>query len=209
MSSEASSGGGSKQDPLADVPTECYDVLRHPRRLRLLEVLGTYRTRLTLEELTTELVERESLEVSTGQARHDVRVSLVHNHLPRLAEYDIVEWDAETGAELVDDPPVHPADLAALLEMCDGEDGTRLLEALVHPVRMRIVSVLSAHEGAVSVDRVASTIADSDVGPSDPDRAAVSLHHSHLPRLADAGVLEYDTDAGIVSRPARPVPVRE
>lgn len=209
MSSHAHFGGDRNRDPLEAVPTECYDAFRHPRRIRVLEVLGTHRTRRSLSALTTEIVDSEGVETSTGEARYDVRTSLVHNHLPRLAEHGMIEFDVETGAELVDGPPVHPADLAALLEMCDGEDGTRLLEALVHPVRMRIVSVLSAHEGAVSVDRVASTIADSDVGPSDPDRAAVSLHHSHLPRLADAGVLEYDTDAGIVSRPARPVPVRE
>ncbi len=199
MSSEASSGGGSKQDPLADVPTECYDVLRHPRRLRLLEVLGTYRTRLTLEELTTELVERESLEVSTGQARHDVRVSLVHNHLPRLAEYDIVEWDAETGAELVDDPPVHPADLAGLLALCEGDRGQELLDAIVHPVRMPIVSVLSDHKRPLSVEQLASELVahDTDV---DAERATLSLYHSHLPMLADVGVLEFDHESGLIVR---------
>ena len=199
MSSEASSGGGSKQDPLADVPTECYDVLRHPRRLRLLEVLGTYRTRLTLEELTTELVERESLEVSTGQARHDVRVSLVHNHLPRLAEYDILEWDAETGAELVDEPPVHPADLAGLLALCESNHGQELLDAIVHPVRMPIVSILSDHKRPLSVEQLASELVahDTDV---DAERATLSLYHSHLPMLADVGVLEFDHESGLIVR---------
>ncbi|WP_440770027.1 DUF7344 domain-containing protein [Natronorubrum sp. DTA28] len=199
MSSEASFGGGSERDPLADVPTECYDVLRHPRRLRLLEVLGTYRTRLTLEELTTELVERESLEVSTGQARHDVRVSLVHNHLPRLAEYDILEWDAETGAELVDEPPVHPADLAGLLALCDGDRGQELLDALVHPVRMPVVSVLSDHKRPLSVEQLASELVAHGVD-IDPEQARVSLYHSHLPTLADIGVLEFDHDSGLVVR---------
>lgn len=199
MSSEASFGGGSKRDPLADVPTECYDVLRHPRRLRLLEVLGTYRTRLSLEELTAELVERESLDVSTGQARHDVRVSLVHNHLPRLAEYDIVEWDAESGAELVDEPPVHPADLAGLLALCAGDRGWELLDAIVHPVRMPIVSVLSDHKRPLSVEQLASELVAYDVDV-DAERATVSLYHSHLPMLADAGVLEFDHESGLIVR---------
>ncbi|WP_436347270.1 DUF7344 domain-containing protein [Natronorubrum sp. FCH18a] len=203
MSSEASFGGDSKRDPLADVPTECYDVLRHPRRLRVLEVLGTYRTRLSLQKLTTEIVERESLDVPTGQARHDVRVSLVHNHLPRLAEYDILEWDAETGAELVDEPPVHPADLAGLLALCEGDRGEDLLEAIVHPVRMPVVSILSEHKRPLSVEQLASELVAHGVDVADPDSAKISLYHVHLPMLADVGVLEFDHESGLVIRRAQ------
>lgn len=201
MSSEASFGGDSERDPLADVPTECYDVLRHPRRLRILEVLGTYRARLSLATLTTEIVERETVDVSNGQARHDVRVSLVHNHLPRLAEYDIVEFDTETGVELVDESPVHPADLSELLALCDGAGGHELLEAIVHPVRMRVVSVLSEHDRPLSVEQLASRLVACDgTTLSDPERAKISLYHAHLPVLADVGVIEFDHESGLVVR---------
>ena len=205
MSSEAHLGGDSERDPLENIPTECYDVLRHPRRLRVLAVLGTRRTRLSLMDLTTEIVEGEDRDVSTGQARHDVRISLVHNHLPRLAEYDLVEWDVDAGVELVGEPPVHPADISALLDLCDGEDDDRLLEALVHPVRMRVVSFLSERDRTVSIDTLASELAGRDGVPSDPDRAKLSLHHAHLPMLADAGILEFDHEAGLVA-PRQHVP---
>ena len=199
MSSEASLGGDSGRDPLTDIPAECYDVLRHPRRLRILEILGSHRTRLSLTELTTEIVESEGVSAANGKARHEVRVSLVHNHLPRLADYDIVDWDAETGAELVDEPPVHPADLSVLLDRCDGDDGRELLEAIVHPVRMRVVSTVSEHGRPLSVDRLASTLVDRGVDSlSDPERAKISLYHAHLPMLADAGVLEFDHESGLV-----------
>lgn len=210
MSSEAHFGGGSKRDPLEDVPAECYDVLRHPRRIRVLEVLGTHRTRLSLAELTTAIIERESLDVSNGQARHEIRISLVHNHLPRLAEYDLVDWDADTGAEIVDESPIHPADLSALLELCGGENGQELLEALVHPVRMRAVSILSAHDRPLSVEQLASELAARDVGTlSDPERAKIALYHAHLPMLADVGVLEFDHESGLVTRREQPMSISQ
>ena len=31
-----------------------------------------------------------------------------------------------------------------------------------------------------------------DPGDSDPDRVAIRLHHSSLPKLADAGIVDYD-----------------
>lgn len=209
MSSHAHFGGDRDRDPLDAVPTECYDALRHPRRIRVLEVLGTHRTRLPLETLTTEIVDREDPDGPTGRARYEIRTDLAHDHLPRLADHGIVDWDAETGAELVDDPPVHPADLSALLELCAADDCRRLLDALVHPVRMRIVSLFSDHDRALSVEQLASKLAECDVGPTDPDRAAIALSHSHLPRLADADVLEFDPDAGLVARPERPIPIHE
>lgn len=203
MSSKASIGGDSERDPLTDVPEECYDVLRHPRRIRILATLGARRTRLSLMELTTTIVENEDLDVPTGKARHDVRISLVHNHLPRLAEYGLVEFDAETGAELVDEPPVHPADLAGLLELCEGPEGERMLEAIVHPVRMRVLGMLSGVEHTVSVEQLASALVASDVGADDRERAKISLYHAHLPVLADAGALEFDADANLVTRGER------
>ena len=199
MSSEASIGGDRERDRLSNVPAELYDVLRHPRRIRILAILGTYRARLSLAALTTEIVEGEDPDAPTGQARHEVRISLLHNHLPRLAECDLVEFDTETGVELVDEPPVHPADLEDLLELCDGPDGHRTLEALVHPVRMRIVAMLSGYEHTVSVEQLASKLAARDVGPDDPERAKISLYHAHLPALADVGALEFDADAGLVA----------
>lgn len=202
MSSEAYLGGDSERDPLENVPAECYDALRHPRRLRVLAVLGRRRTRVSLTELTTAIVDGEGRDVSDGKARHEVRVSLVHNHLPRLADYDLVAFDTDTGAELVDEPPVHPADLSALLSLCEHEDGREMLETLVDPVRMRVVSVLSEHE-AISVDRLASKLAGRDGVPEDPERTKLSLHHSHLPRLADAGLLAFDPEAGLVARRER------
>lgn len=198
MSSDPHFGGDSSWESLKNVPATCYEVLRNPRRLRLLEVLGSHDRRLSLEELTSELVARNAPRASNGQARHDIRVSLVHNHLPRLAEYDIVDWDIDRGAELVDSFPVEPTELATLLESCEAEDSTAALETLVHPVRLPLCSILAESNRQRSIDRLAAELAACGVA-ADADRAAIELHHSHLPALDDAGLLEYDADAKLVT----------
>ncbi|OLZ41750.1 hypothetical protein A6E15_12480 [Natrinema saccharevitans] len=199
MSSDAHLGGDDVSHPLATVPTECYEVLRHPRRLRVLEILGSHETRLSLSELTTELLERAATD-DTDRGRREVRVSLVHNHLPRLADYDVLEWDGD-GVALVDESPVHPADLTVLLDLCGDGDGAELLETLVDPVRMRLLSVLADGDRPQSVEQLAGRLATPDGGPfADPDRAAIALHHSHFPAMAAVGVLNYDPESGLVTR---------
>lgn len=208
MSSDYHFGGGSEPDPLRNVPTECYDVFRHPRRLRILEILGTYRTRLSLTELTTEIIDREEPDVPAGQARYEIRTNLVHNHLPRLADHGIVTFDTESGVELADQPPVHPTELSGLLELCNSEACEDLLEAIVHPVRLRIVSMIAETNRPLSLERLAAELVDCDAGSfSDPERAAISLHHTHLPMLADVGVLEFDADSGQIVPDERPMSI--
>lgn len=206
MSSDAHFGGDSTREPLEDVPAECYEALRHPHRLHLLKVLDSHDSPLTLPELTTAVVERAALDVSEGQARHDVRLSLVHNHLPRLAEYDIVDWDGETAA-LEEEPSIHPDDLAPLLETCNAENGDRLLETLVHPVRIRLCSILEERTGTVSLEQLASDLTACESGPlADADQAKVALHHTHLPAMADVGAIEYDVNSGLVRRSEQALP---
>lgn len=49
--------------------------------------------------------------------------------------------------------------------------------------------------------RVAAELSDAPETVDDDDRRRVllALHHNHLPKLADHGLLEYDLDAGIVT----------
>lgn len=61
--------------------------------------------------------------------------------------------------------------------------------------RSRLVSALACREPAVSLDTLAGAVADRESSsPTDElvYEIAVTLHHAHLPRLADADVVEYD-----------------
>jgi DNA-binding transcriptional ArsR family regulator len=195
MSSDAHFGGDDAADRLATVPTECYEALRHPRRLRILEVLGRRTARLSLAELTTALVEGD---VPDGRTREDVRIALVHDHLPRLVDHGIVDR-TDDGVALADDPPVDPDDLSRLLDLCADEDAAALLETVVDPVRLRLLAALGGTDRPLSIDRLASRLGE-DGSFDDAERARLALHHSHLPALADVGVLDYDRESGLVAR---------
>ncbi|TYL40087.1 hypothetical protein CV102_00455 [Natronococcus pandeyae] len=204
MSSDVQIGGDGTRGSLSEIPAEWYETLRHPRRIRLLEVLRSGESPFTLTELTGAVARQEADDEADGQLYHEVRISLVHNHLPRLAEYGILEWDDET-VVLEDDTPLPLRDLSRLLERCDAQD--RLLEVLVHPVRTQLYSILRERERPVSVDRLASELATREAGSlSDPEEARISLHHSHLPAMDDVGALEFDRESGTVRRSDRSTP---
>ena len=84
--------------------TDCTALLTHPRRRTLLTHLNDGEQR-TIETLVTQISETEETagaeddQYSTASAenREQIHVSLVHNHLPRLADNDCVEYDAVTG----------------------------------------------------------------------------------------------------------------
>ncbi|ELY44685.1 DUF7344 domain-containing protein [Natronorubrum sulfidifaciens] len=206
MSSDVHSSGDNEQGSLENIPAEWYDAFSHPRRVRLLAILGASRTQLSVTELTTAIVENEPFDGSTAHARRDVQTSLRHNHLPRLADHGIITWDGETGVELVAELPVARTTLTSLLELCERENCGRLLEALVHPTRLRLCTMVTDHDRPLSVETLASRLVSHDAAsPSDPERATLSLYHTHLPLLADAGLLEFDPEAGVVTGHA-PVP---
>lgn len=77
-----------------------------------------------------------------------------------------------------------------------------LLELLADPQRRTVLRHLR-ETGECDVAELIEAIA-TDGGttashrPSHETVSAVELHHSHLPRLADAGIVEYDRTAGVV-----------
>ncbi|WP_290812156.1 hypothetical protein [Halovivax sp.] len=88
-------------------------LLADSRRRRLLAHLRRHR-QSSLAECVRAIVEREGKRsLADDGARERVAISLVHDHLPRLADYDIVEYDAEARTVSVGDAF---DDLAAALE---------------------------------------------------------------------------------------------
>ena len=58
-------------------------------------------------------------------------------------------------------------------------------------IRRHVLGCLDETSGTVELSELAAELADStDEGSA--DRVAVMLHHNHLPKLADLGLLEYD-----------------
>ncbi|WP_293027347.1 hypothetical protein [Natronococcus sp.] len=197
MSSDARTSDDGSQGGLAAVSREWYDALRHPRRIHLLAALEN--GSCTLEDLADAIAARESAD------REEIRIELVHNHLPRLADHGILEWDGET-ASLPIERSLPVADLSRLLEDRNRADG-RTLETLVHPVRTQLYAMLAELDRPVSVDTLAAELIERDVDSlSEGSEARLALYHVHLPAMADVGAIEFDPRSGMVRGPNRSTP---
>ncbi|WP_164471759.1 ArsR/SmtB family transcription factor [Halosimplex salinum] len=86
----------------------------------------------------------------------------------------------------------------------DTEEVSHLFQVLSHPHRRVVVYYLREHETA-SFATLAETVtgwieAGPGRGESMTDRnVRATLHHAHLPALAEAGLVRYDTDSGTVT----------
>lgn len=89
------------------------------------------------------------------------------------------------------------ADVPPTMSVCD---------ALAHPRRRRVIRLLREPDAPVSLDDLAVRVVTDERGiePAhvDPDAAApvrTALYHFHLPKLRDAGAVEFEPGRGTVS----------
>lgn len=82
--------GGKRQD-------ELFGVLSHPHRRFTLQYLQTTDALLPVTELATELEAWEGQRTAPDNLVSDengIEISLVHHHLPKMAEAELVRYDA-------------------------------------------------------------------------------------------------------------------
>lgn len=87
----------------------------------------------------------------------------------------------------------------------DGRDD--LFALLTHRRRRRVLAVLRDAEEPSTLEEVAAELARrsrGDPGREHLERVRLSLHHWHLPKLAAAGVVDYDPGERTVSLSERP-----
>lgn len=78
------------------------------------------------------------------------------------------------------------------------------LSLLSHPHRRGALECLDRASGGVDVEAFADCVVrevadDADEADDERRQVLLALHHNHLPRLEDHGVLEYDPESGIVT----------
>ncbi|WP_423998833.1 DUF7344 domain-containing protein [Haloarcula salina] len=81
-------------------------------------------------------------------------------------------------------------------------DWSVVFETLANEERRAVLRILTADQGTISVDDVARRLA---VDPDDEKavhRARVQLHHIHLPKLNEAGLIVWSRDQGTVRETA-------
>ncbi|WP_254536245.1 DUF7344 domain-containing protein [Halomarina litorea] len=75
----------------------------------------------------------------------------------------------------------------------DADDVYRLL---ADEQRRALLAVLLERDGEMTLDDLRSRLADR---VSDERNAGIRLHHVHLPKLEDAGLLTYDPETHVVT----------
>lgn len=60
--------------------------------------------------------------------------------------------------------------------------------------RTALQYLIANGDTAVEIDRLAADIARKEATGTPRDEFAIELHHHHLPKLSEAGLLEYDAE---------------
>ena len=183
------------------LPLDVMGELFSDRRRRLAFAVVQERSgSISASALATEVATREYDELQEtvpGRIHRQVLVSLVHCHLPKLDEAGVIEYDADerrvTGTDRVTGPT--PAD-------ADAEP----TKVLTHERQRAVLSILDdSSESACLLSELADRVAEREravdaqrIDAEVRTRIEVSLHHKHLPKLADAELLVYDAEDGTV-----------
>lgn len=81
--------------------------------------------------------------------------------------------------------------------MSTGNREQALTEVVLNPVRRRVLRTLTEQEPPIHVQEVAAGITESPEGFD--DSIVALLHHVHVPKLADIGLVEYDSTENLIT----------
>lgn len=167
---------------------------------------------MTVRDLAVRLAADEAGTALTDVAEEDhrpIRVDLYHRCLPKLEALGWIDRRPE-GVVAVGGPSL-AVERASFLE---GRDADRPAEGrtdarpapeamdalLARPRRRVLVSILAERGRRLSLAELATELAERDRASRTPERdedetsVRRTLHHVDLPRLAEAGLIEYDHD---------------
>ncbi|MFD1647685.1 DUF7344 domain-containing protein [Haloarchaeobius litoreus] len=80
----------------------------------------------------------------------------------------------------------------------------KTFDLLTHPSRRYVLYLLTTESEVMDIETLAAALANWDEGQSPVDESdnsasiEVALHHTHLPKLAEADLITYDVDTGII-----------
>lgn len=72
-------------------------------------------------------------------------------------------------------------------------DWDRIYQAMAQPVRRAVVEAVLEGGKKASIDDIVAQLCDDDADEQTVTRVASSLHHVHLPVLAEVGLVTYDS----------------
>ncbi|WP_247731423.1 DUF7344 domain-containing protein [Halovivax limisalsi] len=129
--------------------------------------------------------------------RRRYRIRLHHVDLPALADRGVIVWHRTEGVVRLSDRSANAA-----AGPFDRDAAERSERGITDPQRRAVLDIVrEAAPKPVTRDHLAREVAPSGdaAGDAATERVAIQLHHCHLPKLDEAGVIRYDSEAGSVS----------
>lgn len=185
--------------PQAPQVIDRFDVLSNRTVRRVLSILRGQQEGVPLADLATILASEEigvPLHEVTAAQRLDARTRLHHHVLPKLESVSLIAVDDDR-IRIPASSTLATAPLSTAFEL-SADDATTdtVFDLLADEKRLTILRTLHPF-GEVTVSSLAARLAAAhDVSEAD---ARVSLHHKHLPKLVEAGAIEYDPEADTVT----------
>lgn len=181
-------------------------ILADPCQRHILALLLEQPQPLTDRDLAVQLAARESEKQSSEVAEEDVQqllVDLYHQYLPELQTIGWIDRRPE-GIVLTDQFPSEEIE-SSLPPLQDADRQWEILTTLLaRPRRQHIVSILAGQEHPLTLEKLAVrlTAYEQITGTTDGDdpTLSVTLHHVDLPRLDEAGLIEYDPEEKTITR---------
>jgi DNA-binding transcriptional ArsR family regulator len=175
-----------------------FDALVNRRCRVVLRQLAESEDALGVDDLVTQLVE-ELDDDAASETR--LRTALHHAHLPKLADAGLVDYDPDCGlVRFRADSRFEAMD--STIESLESTDppisADTLLDLLANVRRRHAVATLVRHDSlslADLADEVAIAERDellSNIDADDVLKVYLSLYHTHIPKLAATGLVEYD-----------------
>lgn len=126
-----------------------------------------------------------------------LQVRLHHVHLPKLADYGFINWDKQEQTVSTPNRSVHETAGFHERTMNDSEGTAReFTDDRLHAV----LAIIEYEQESISREALARRLAqqefDGQATESQIENIGVELHHKHLPKLAETGLIEYNADDG-------------
>lgn len=157
----------------------------------------------------------KSPEEVTEEERQNAAIALHHRHLPTMTAAGLVEYDTDDNTVTLAENPVlrdpHVLEAVEGAESTSAESLDALFDALADDRRRTILDVLSHQFGRIHVETLARElearergVAESEVAETSVEGVLTRLRHVDLPHLVEAGLVEYDHEAGTVAYAGHP-----
>jgi DNA-binding transcriptional ArsR family regulator len=170
------------------------------QRRTVLGLLTARSVPVSLEDLATAVADDPASSIGddgSGDDAATVAARLTHVHLPALDDAGLLEWDREADRVTTGDAPGLECPAFRRLLGVDADDWDDVLLALADRRRRIVLSELASADVPIRPAVLARRVVEreADVLPSTIDLAtiddvAASLHHSTLPALESAGLIE-------------------